>query len=61
MTTDPVLNPREVARELGVHYETVLRYIQTGQLVGVKRGSRYFVRRSAVDAFLRPEPDDHAA
>lgn len=51
---DPVLSPREVAAELGVNYETVLRSIKRGELRAVKRGNRFYIRRSALEAFLDP-------
>lgn len=52
---DAVLTTREVARQIGVHYETALAYIHAKEIVAVKRGRRYFTRQSAVDAFLEPE------
>ena len=55
---DPVLTPHEVADELKVHYETVLDYLRGGQIRGVKRGRRWFVRRSAVEEFLTPDAHD---
>ena len=50
-----MLSPHEVAVELRVNYETVLGYLHRGLLKGVKRGSRFYIRRSAVDAFLDPD------
>lgn len=54
-TTDPVLSAHEIADELHVHYETALGYIRAGHIPGVKRGKRWYVRRSALDAFLEPD------
>lgn len=53
--SDPVLNPHEVAAELGVSYMTVLRSIKRGELRAVKRGNRLYIRRSALEAFLDPD------
>ncbi len=53
-SSDPVLNPHEVAEELGRNYETILAMLVRGDLAGVKRGRRWYVRRSAVDDFLDP-------
>jgi excisionase family DNA binding protein len=52
---DPILTTREVAELLKIYYETVLDYIHTGELAAVKRGNRYYIRQSAVDAFLTPD------
>jgi excisionase family DNA binding protein len=53
-TADPVLTIREAAEELRRNYKTVLRLVKTGELAAVKRGGRYYVRRSAIDTFLTP-------
>lgn len=52
---DPVLSPYEVADELRRNYETVLRMIKRGELRAVKRGGRFYIRRSALEAFLDPD------
>jgi excisionase family DNA binding protein len=61
MNDDPVLTPHEVADELRVNYETLLDYLHDGRLRGVKRGRRWFIRRSAVDEFLTPGASAQAA
>lgn len=61
MNDDPVLTAREVAEELGVHYQTLRSYIIDGQLQAVKRGNRWFIRRSWVDEFLAPTQATHVA
>lgn len=53
--TDPVITAHEAAEEIGVAYCTVLDYLRSGVLVGVKRGNRWYVRRSRLDQFLEPE------
>lgn len=52
---DPVLSAHEVAAELRRTYPIVCCYLRSGALAGVKRGGRWYVRRSALDAFLSPE------
>jgi len=47
-----ILSLREVADYLGVSYATVLRRVQDGSLMSVKRGNRRFVRRRWLDDFL---------
>ncbi len=59
IATDPVLSPREVAAQLGLHPKTVERYLRFGVLDGVKRRSRWYVRQSAVERYL--SHDDRAA
>lgn len=57
---DQVLNADQVAEILDVHPRTLTRYLRTGELKGAKHGNRWFIRRSAVDAFLEPEQTDVA-
>lgn len=52
---DPVLTAREVADELHISYDTVLRAVRRGDLRAAKRGRLLYIRRSAVDAFLDPD------
>jgi excisionase family DNA binding protein len=52
MTDDPVLFIDEVATELRVHPNTVRRHIEANRLKATKQGGRWFIRRSAVDAFM---------
>jgi excisionase family DNA binding protein len=55
MNTDELLDVEKVAEELGVHADTVRKWIREKQLRAVKLGRRggYRVRRSALDEFLR--------
>jgi excisionase family DNA binding protein len=50
-----VLTPREVADATGIPYESVLDHLGAGELRGVKRGSRWYIREEAVDEFLSPD------
>lgn len=50
---DPVLYIEEVAAELRQHHQTVRRHIREHRLEATRQGNRWFVRRSALDAFLR--------
>lgn len=58
--SDPVLTAPEVAAELGVCLDTVRRMIHRGELKAVKRGNRFYVRRSWVEDFLTPTTTDVA-
>lgn len=49
---EELLAPGEVAGELGVHVETVRRYIRRG-LLSVTWGGGYRVSRSELDRFKR--------
>lgn len=49
-----VLTARETAEVLGIHYQVVIEHLARGDLVGVKRGNRWYIRRTAVDDFLDP-------
>lgn len=59
LTRDPVLTAQEIAEFLGDSYDTVLDYLNRGVIRGVKRGRRWYVRQSAVDAFLDPDASSH--
>jgi excisionase family DNA binding protein len=48
---DPVLFLEEVAAEVRLSKQTLRRHIREHRLVATKRGNRWFVRRSAVEAF----------
>jgi excisionase family DNA binding protein len=60
MPTDPstvavdadVLNLKQVARLLGVHYVTAYRYVRHGELPAWREGSVWLVARADVDAFV---------
>ncbi|HEY9418142.1 MAG TPA: helix-turn-helix domain-containing protein [Pseudonocardia sp.] len=60
MSDDPVRTAHEAAEILGVHYQTVRRYILDGELKAAQRGRRWFIRQSAIDAFLEPARPDVA-
>lgn len=47
-----VLSPKQVAVLLGINYETVLDYIDGGELRARKIRDRYFIRREWVDDLL---------
>lgn len=51
-TAPDVLSPRMVAEILGRDYETVRRYIASGELRATKRGGQWFIRREWLEAFL---------
>lgn len=53
---DGVLFVEEVAAELRLNHKTVRRHISSGRLPAVKQGGRWFIRRSALDEFLRAKP-----
>lgn len=53
--SDEVLTAHQVAELLGIHYQTLRKYIQRGELRAVKRGNRIYIRRSWVEEFLTPE------
>jgi excisionase family DNA binding protein len=55
MSTDELLSVEKVAEELGVHVDTVRKWIREKQLRAIKLGRRggYRIRRSGLDEFLR--------
>ncbi|HYT35224.1 MAG TPA: helix-turn-helix domain-containing protein [Ktedonobacteraceae bacterium] len=55
MDKDELLNVEQVADELGVHVETIRKWIREKQLNAVSLGRRggYRIRRSALEDFLR--------
>ena len=50
------LSLRVCAERLGVHYMTVYRYVRTGMLPAVKRGSEWRVAVSDLESFSSPAP-----
>lgn len=50
--TGEILTAYEVADTLGVHRNTVLRYIKENQLKAVKVGKKYVINKADLDAFL---------
>jgi excisionase family DNA binding protein len=57
---EPEVTVLEAARILGVHPESVKRWIRYGELHATKQGILYFIKRKDLDAFrlLRQELDD---
>ena len=54
-----VLKVEEAAEEVGVHPETIRRYIRTGKLKAVRVGKRLIrIRREEWQAFLRNGESD---
>ncbi len=55
MNADELLDVEQVAHELGVHVDTVRKWIRKKQLKAVNLGGRggYRIRRSALDEFMR--------
>ncbi len=55
MCADELLGVEKVAEELGVHVDTVRKWIREKQLRAVKLGRRggYRIRRSDLNEFLR--------
>jgi len=49
------LTAQEVAKELRVHYKTVVRWITTGYLPAMKVGRHYRISREAYQEFLRKQ------
>lgn len=49
---DLPLDLDEVAAEVGVHYQTVYRWVRAGKLTADMVSGRYLVRRDDLDAFL---------
>lgn len=48
------LSPQDVAEELGLHYETVLRLIRAGVIPAYRAGlKRWRVTREELDAYKR--------
>ena len=55
MSADELLTVELVAKELGVHVDTVRKWIRERQLKAVSLGRRggYRIRRAALDEFMR--------
>lgn len=49
MSDDPLITTKQAATELGVHPETLKRWIRTGLITGCMFGNRYMLRQSDVD------------
>ena len=45
------MNLKTAARRLGVHYQTVYRWVRSGQLVAVKVGAGYEISDAALERF----------
>jgi len=48
------LTAKEAAEKIGVSYEQVTRYLNSGRLKGCRVGREWLVAESAVDKFERP-------
>ena len=54
---DRLITPKDAADRLAVSPSTILLWLQTGQLKGLKAGKLWRIRESAIDEFLKePEP-----
>jgi excisionase family DNA binding protein len=59
---DRLITPKDAADRLAVSPSTVLLWLQTGQLKGVKAGKLWRIRERAIDEFLKePDPPRKAA
>lgn len=54
-----LLNLKEVARLLDLHYMTVYRHVRHGRLPAERVGSMWFVRRSDAEGFARGDAGSH--
>ncbi len=45
-------SPREVAKLLGLHYNTVYKIIRNGELPAKKAGARLIISRAALEKWL---------
>ena len=53
---DPILGLQHVADRAKVHYQTALRWVNSGALPAIKlAGNRWRVKRSDLDAFMAGE------
>lgn len=48
-----LLTAKEAAKYLGIHYVTILRYLESGELKGYKVGPRWRVKLEDLEAFLK--------
>lgn len=59
-TSEPALNLKQAAAQLGVHYMTAYRYVRQGRLHAERVGTQWRVHPESVAAFLADgEADDH--
>jgi excisionase family DNA binding protein len=58
MTRDRVLTPQQVADQLQVTTQTVVRWLRKGQLKGSKLGRLWRITEEDVDAFLQERRKD---
>jgi excisionase family DNA binding protein len=60
MTDPPLIELRDAAAELGVHYQTAYRWVRSGQLPATMVAGKYAVRRADVEELAarrtRPRP-----
>lgn len=45
------LTPREAAKRLGIHEESIRRLLRSGNLHGEKIGNQWFIQRDRLEAF----------
>ena len=50
-----LLEPKEVSELLGIHLDTVRRYLREGKIKAIKLGNRWRIRESDLDKFLDTE------
>lgn len=46
-----LLTPREAAKRLGIHEESIRRLLRSGNLHGEKIGNQWFIPRTELDRF----------
>ncbi len=52
MQEDTLLSLKEAARQLDVSLNTIRKFIENGELQGIKVGGRIKVRKSVIEQFL---------
>ncbi len=55
-----LLDPKAVARRIGWSYWRTLRLLKAGALPYVRLGSRFYVKRQALENWLRAEDEGHS-
>jgi len=49
---EPLLTPREAAKLLAIHYDTILRWAKAGRIPFVRIGTRPKFKPSDIDKFI---------
>ena len=52
MPEEKLLTPRQVAERLQIHEGTVNRWLQCGELPGIKKGREWRIEASSLDSFI---------